>query len=137
MVEPLHIQVRFFDCDMLQHVNNAVYLNYFEEARIHYFRELLGADWDWKTHGVLLRKNELEYIKPVFLNDDVTIQISTQHIGNKSFTLYYELTVNGDLRTTGSSILVCYNNQTHESILIPEQMKIALQLMISKTEQKL
>ena len=71
MLDSYRLQVRFSDCDMMQHVNNAVYLNYFEEARIHYFRQMLGMDWDWKKTGVILRKNELEYLKPVFLHEPV------------------------------------------------------------------
>jgi acyl-CoA thioester hydrolase len=31
-----HIEVRFRDLDALGHVNNAVYLTYFEIARLHY-----------------------------------------------------------------------------------------------------
>jgi len=33
------IQIRFSDCDMLQHVNNAIYLQYFETARINFFNQ--------------------------------------------------------------------------------------------------
>src|SRR6218665_2935682 len=101
------LKVRFSDCDMMQHVNNAVYLNYFEEARIHYFNHLLGLDWDWRKHGVLLRKNELEYLRPILLHEPVTIEVFLKHIGDKSFTLAYEVKVLDDLRTTGTSVLVC------------------------------
>jgi acyl-CoA thioester hydrolase len=66
MIKPLEIQIRFSDCDMMGHVNNAVYLNYFELTRIYYFRELLGKDWDWRKNGIILRKNEIEYFVPVF-----------------------------------------------------------------------
>jgi YbgC/YbaW family acyl-CoA thioester hydrolase len=72
---------------MLQHVNNAVYLSYFEEARIHYFRQLVGIHWDWNKTGILLRKNELEYIKPVFLHDPVEIAVYLKHLGDKSFNV--------------------------------------------------
>jgi acyl-CoA thioester hydrolase len=120
------IKVRFSDCDMMQHVNNAVYLNYFEETRIHYFRQLLGADWDWNKEGILLRKNELEYLKPVFLHDPVEISCFLKHVGEKSFTLAYEVRVNGDLRTTGTSVLVCFDSSMMRSIPIPEKMREGL-----------
>ena len=48
MEQPIKIQVRFSDLDTLGHVNNAVYLSYFEMARIAYFTPLLGENWDWK-----------------------------------------------------------------------------------------
>ena len=40
----LAIQIRWRDLDALGHVNNAVYLTYFELARLAYVRTLLGAD---------------------------------------------------------------------------------------------
>jgi len=126
MIEPLRLKVRFSDCDMMQHVNNAVYLNYFEEARIHYFHKILGTDWDWKREGILLRKNELEYLKPVFLHDPVEITVFLKHLGEKSFTLTYEVRVNQDLRTTGTSVLVCFDSAVMRSISIPAKMREGL-----------
>lgn len=126
MVEPLKIKVRFSDCDMMQHVNNAVYLNYFEETRIHYFRELLGTNWDYNREGILLRKNELEYLKPVFLHDPVEIACFLKHVGEKSFTMAYEVRVNGELRTTGTSVLVCFDSSVMRSIPIPARMREGL-----------
>ena len=38
------IEVRFKDVDSLGHVNNAVYLTYFEIARFHYWKTLFGED---------------------------------------------------------------------------------------------
>jgi acyl-CoA thioester hydrolase len=135
MIDPYKLKVRFSDCDMMQHVNNAIYLNYFEEARIYYFRQLLGTDWDWRKNGVLLRKNELEYLKPVFLNDPVTIEVFLKHVGDKSFTLAYEVKVLGELRTTGTSVLVCYDSIIKTSIPIPTRMKEGLNKLMLKLPQ--
>jgi acyl-CoA thioester hydrolase len=135
MIEPYKLQVRFSDCDMMQHVNNAVYLNYFEEARIHYFRHLLGLEWDWKKTGVLLRKNELEYLKPVFLNDPVEIEVFLKHMGDKSFTLAYEVRVLGELRTTGTSVLVSYDSVIKCSIPVPGRMRESFDRLRLKLEQ--
>jgi len=126
MIEAAKIHVRFSDLDLLGHVNNAVYLSYFEIARVHYFKEILGLDWDWRTHTVLLVKNEVEYIKPILLHDDVRITLFTTSIGNKSFTLRYEVMVDNELRAKGSSVLVSFNAVEQQTILIPEAMKIAL-----------
>lgn len=135
MLDSYKLQVRFSDCDMMQHVNNAVYLNYFEEARIHYFRQVLGIDWDWNKNGVILRKNELEYLKPVLLHDPVEIYVYLKQIGEKSFTLAYEVHVLKEVRTTGSSVMVCYDNSNKCSIPIPYRMREALNKLSLKLEQ--
>ena len=127
MIEPLEIQLRFSDCDMMGHVNNACYLNYFEQARMHYFNQLVGVDWDWKSFGIILRKNTIEYLGPVVLGELPKVSIQVEAIGNKSFTLAYELRVNGELRTLGSSVIVCYNFKEGKTVPIYEQMRRALE----------
>lgn len=129
MISPAKIQVRFSDCDMMGHVNNAVYLSYFEMARIHYFRFLFGTDRDWKKNGVLLRKNEVEYLKPVLLNEEPEIHIFTEHIGTKSFTMAYELMVGEEIRTIGRSVLVCFDSTVNQSIALTAEMKEALETL--------
>jgi acyl-CoA thioester hydrolase len=84
---------------------------------------------------VLLRKNELEYLKPVFLNDPVTIEVFLKHVGDKSFTLAYEVKVLGELRTTGTSVLVCYDSIVKTSIPIPARMKEGLNKLTLKLPQ--
>jgi acyl-CoA thioester hydrolase len=126
-IAPAQIQVRFSDCDMMGHVNNAIYLSYFEMARIHYFRQLLGDNWDWRANGVLLRKNEVEYLLPVLLHEKPDLYVRTLEIGTKSFTLSYELRVGDELRTVGKSVLVCFDQNAHQSIPLSDEWKNALE----------
>ena len=130
MIAPVKIQVRFSDLDVLGHVNNNVYFSYFEMARVHYFRELLGSNWDWKKYGIVLAKNEIEYLRSVLITDSPEIILYTMEIGTKSFTLGYELMVSGILYAKGRSVQVCYNAESQSTIPVPEQMRAALQSII-------
>lgn len=121
MIKPAKIQVRFADCDMMGHVNNAVYLSYFEQARLHYFAQLVGADWDYQKQGTLLVKNEIVYLKPVLLHNQPEIYVHLEEIGEKSFTFGYKVVVNGDVCTTGTSKLVCFDFESKSSVpVFPE-----------------
>ncbi|XOV67504.1 MAG: acyl-CoA thioesterase [Fluviicola sp.] len=126
MIEPARIHVRFSDLDVLGHVNNSIYLSYFEIARVHYFAQLLGKDWDWTNNGVILVKNEVEYHKPILLHDAPFVHIYLAHVGEKSFTLSYEIKVGDTLHTTGKSVLVCFDASKHATIPINAVMKEAL-----------
>lgn len=123
MIQPAQIQVRFSDLDVLGHVNNTVYFSYFEMTRVHYFRELLGIDWDWQSYGIILVKNEIEYKQSVLLNDRPSIAMITEQIGDKSFVLRYELMVNDVLYAVGRSVQVCFDANTHKTISIPAEMR--------------
>ncbi len=124
---PFGIQVRFADIDVMGHVNNSVYLSYFEMTRVHYFEHLLGAKWDYKTDGFLLARNEVDYMRPILLTDKPLIHMKTVHLGNKSFTLSYEIYVGENLCTKGQSVMVGFDSRANQSIVIPAKMREALE----------
>jgi len=130
MIDPMKIQVRFSDVDMMGHVNNAVYLNYFETARMYYFNQLLGRDWDWTSNGIILLRNEVDYVKSVLLQHAPTIKISVEKIGGKSFVLSYELKVDDVVYTRGKSTMVCFNYKQHASVQIPAVLRSKLEELI-------
>ena len=126
MIEPAKIQVRFSDLDVMGHVNNSVYLSYFEMARVHYFAKILGLKWDWNRYGIILVRNEIDYIYPIILHQKPLIYINLESIGNKSFTLSYEIKVDDNIVTKGKSVMVSFDSVQSKSIPIPEVMRNAL-----------
>lgn len=125
------IQVRFSDLDMAGHVHNATYLTYFEQGRIDFFKGIADQEWDWKKKGVVLGRNEIDYVETIKLRDEVFIVTKCEHVGNKSFTLSYELYKkkkgNDILCTKGRTILVCMNFETDESVPLFEEWKELLE----------
>ncbi|HIP36970.1 MAG TPA: acyl-CoA thioesterase [Crocinitomix sp.] len=119
------IQIRFSDCDMLQHVNNAVYLQYFEISRINFFKSEIPT-WDWKKKGIILLKNTVEYKLPLLLTDECRIEVNCIHIGSKSFTLNYNLKVDDNIKCYGESVLVCYDFIENKTIPIPDDLNSVL-----------
>ena len=129
MIKPVQIQIRFADIDSMGHVNNAVYLSYFEFTRVYYFNEILGKNWDWESKGIILAHTELSFIKPIELNDEAFIEMEIGNIGTKSFTFHYTIRVDGEPTTKGSSTLVAFNTKLQESITIPSEMKASFKAL--------
>ena len=79
------VPVRFRDLDVLNHVNNAVFNTYFEEARINFVSGVpeLADSWDQGKSFVLV-KCTLEYLKPVIYPSTLLIGTSGLSIGNTS-----------------------------------------------------
>lgn len=124
---PYEVQIRFADIDMMGHVNNAVYLSYFEMTRVYYMEKLLGSKWNYKKDGFLLARNEIDYIKPIFLHETPQIELKTEKLGNKSFTFTYTIRVNDEVRTKGLSVMVCYDSEENKTVAIPEKMRSAFE----------
>jgi acyl-CoA thioester hydrolase len=135
MLRPYSPEIRFADIDAMGHVNNAVYLSYFEQARIHFFSQILDTKWDWKRQGILVAKNEINYKLPVVLKDRIEIHVTCSHIGTKSFTLTYELRRGEELCTTGSSVLVCFDHNSQRPAVIPQEWREKLFLLSSDQTQ--
>jgi acyl-CoA thioester hydrolase len=130
MISPAKIQVRFADLDVLGHVNNSVYLSYFEITRVHYFRLLLGNEWDWRKFGVVLVRNEIDYKRSILLYDEPEIFMHTEFIGSKSFGLGYELMVKGECYSSGKSVMVCYDANIQATIPVPDMLRMALEKLL-------
>ena len=114
------VEIRFADIDAMGHVNNAVYFSYFEQARMAYFKERVARSWDWNEDGVIVARNEIDYVFPVFLNDRMVIRLWVEHVGTKSFTVCYRVVVGERLCATGKSVLVCFNHKNKATQVLPE-----------------
>ena len=88
-------QIRFGDIDSYHHVNNVVYLQYLEDARVQLthtplpgggtLTDLVGADL-----FTLVGRNEIEYLAPLdFRTEPVYVNIWVTGIGGSSFELGY------------------------------------------------
>jgi acyl-CoA thioester hydrolase len=133
---PLHI--RFNDLDTYGHVNNAVYITYFEEGRKLWFQDRIGKKWDWSKHGILLAKHEVEYKVPLLLTDDACIELWISKVGTKSFEVSYKVySGSGEektLCTTGKSIAVCYNYKQQKTIEVPLEWRRVFEEDLEKAQ---
>jgi acyl-CoA thioester hydrolase len=124
--ETCRIEIRFADIDVMGHVNNAIYLNYFEQARIDFFKKQIGTEWDWTKHGIILGRNEIDYIDPVLFSDDLHIETWCSRIGTKSLEFSYEVFVPGSekkIKAQGKSVMVCFDYHEKKTIPVPEMWK--------------
>ena len=114
------LSVRFRDCDMLAHVNNAVYFTYFEEARVAWWRHLGGAGFSGA--GTVVVHAECDYRVPVLLSHPLEVEVVLIGIGRTSYTLGYRLvrTDTGTLMAEGKTVSVTTDPVTGQPIPVPE-----------------
>jgi acyl-CoA thioester hydrolase len=79
------IRVRFRDLDALNHVNNAVFNTYFEEARVQFIEEIPEFKSSVQTgFSFVLVHLELDYVKPILFKDTILIGSAVEEFGNSS-----------------------------------------------------
>lgn len=89
-----YVRVRFSECDPMGHVNNAVYLNYFDELAI-----LHASAVGWSSQKLLersgslfvARKHEIEYFQPAFVGDWLAVRTWPLSMGAAKGDRYYEV----------------------------------------------
>jgi acyl-CoA thioester hydrolase len=118
------IQLRWKDIDQFGHVNNAVYLTYFETARYYYNRDV--NQWDWNQDQYIIASIKVDYLRPIFYPGDIKVFLRIGDIGDKSFVFHYAITFekNGieKLAATGQSTQVFYDIRNQKTIPIPERI---------------
>jgi thioesterase III len=82
------IKVRGYHIDLYQHVNNARYLEFLEEARWNHYEEAL-ADGKFVREGLafVIVNINISYRKPAFLGQTVEVVTAVKAIGGKSVTM--------------------------------------------------
>ena len=77
------IDVRYRDLDLMGHVNHAVIVSYFEQARNAILHQLPLAP----EAGMVLGELQVRYLAEIGRDDSVDIGTGVSRIGDKSFTL--------------------------------------------------
>ena len=118
------IDIRFVDMDALGHVNNANYFTYIEQARIDYFKTVIGENINWALTGLILAHAEMDYKIPIVLGDSIYVYTQCTRLGNRSFDMAYRFVKLLDgtemEMATGKTTLVCYDYSQKSTIPIPE-----------------
>ena len=88
----LDIPVAWSDMDALGHVNNAMYLRWFESARLHYL-ERAGLLTEAVPTGVgpILARQSIDYARPVTYPDTVRVELTVTRFGTTSFTMAFRI----------------------------------------------
>ncbi len=83
----MKLEKRWSDIDEMGHVNNAIYLTYFEQSRVSYFNEYMK--WNWQEYGVILANSHVDYIRPLLYPEPTFIYTRISRLGGKSFEVQY------------------------------------------------
>lgn len=116
------ITVRYRDLDPQGHVNNTVYLTYLESARLGYYQRVgfyhPGPD---ALTGLVVVRNEIDYLAPILLGDELSVGLRVERLGTKSITFAFQMASPSEERllAQGKSVMVVYDNNTQKGVPIP------------------
>ena len=118
---------RFSDLDPLGHVNNVVFHDYLQEARVGTLRDLGFVRGEGFAQVVV--KQEITHRKPLLLSPEpVVIETWISHLGNSSYTFQYRiLDEHGDIAAEASSIMAVVDPESGRPIRIHPELRAVLE----------
>ena len=125
-------KVKFHEVDMLGVCNNAVYFNYFEDARIDYLQNLSQKyeleEFLKNDSFVIMAHNEIDYINSLHLNDEVTVYTRIDKVSKSSFSFRHYILRDSEKKAIaeGGGVLVHIDKNSRKSLPLPEEFHRAI-----------
>lgn len=118
------LQARYSDYDARGHVNNAVYLTYFELGRMAAWTAASGeADATF-----IIAEARITYRSPAMLGDPLTLEITTSEIRTRAWVWSYRIVDerDGRLVADGATTQVMYDYDARRPVPIPDALREVL-----------
>lgn len=121
-------QLRFSDVDRFGHVNNNVYFSLFDMSKSQYLFDVVGKDI-YDHIAIVVAHIDSNFIAPVFYPEEIFIQTSITHLGNKSFTLHQRAINNRthEVKCDCTTVMVCFDVASNKAIQIPQYFRKAVE----------
>ena len=125
------VQVRFSDVDVYRHVNNVVYFEYFQEARIRMFMELGRGLARTSALQVVIAQADVDYLAPILLRaEPYDCRSQVVHVGRTSLVIESEI-ADGDRPLARARVVLVFfdpetQRPTEPSAEYQERLRAAL-----------
>ncbi len=94
------VQIRFNDIDLFGHLNNSIYLQFMDLAKMRYFSQFMeGGKFSTEDLELVVVNINCNFYSPTYIHEELEVFTATASISNKSLTLEQRV-VN---KTTGTS----------------------------------
>ena len=119
------LTIRFHEVDMLGVCNNAVYINFFETARLEYIKAagLMPEKGIFSDGNIFFMvRNEINYCSHAYYDDVLEVYSRISYIKNSSFG-YDHLIVKqktGEIIVDGKGVVVYVDPRTRKAISLPD-----------------
>ena len=123
-------RVRFGDLDAMRHLNNVVFLRYFESARIAFLRSIAPehdpARPETGPFGVIFAECHISYRSPVHFDEQVDVTCTVGEVRRSAFRLNFAMQVGDRLVAEGHGWLVGFDYAEQHSSPLPKALRESL-----------
>ena len=127
----VELPVAWGDMDAFGHVNNTVYIRWFETARI-VLCERLGLTIDRPEGlGPILATVTCDFVRPVEYPATIVTKARVTKIGGRSFGVEHVVTSGAEVVASGTAVIVLFDYAAGETVAVPDEVRDAISSLAS------
>ncbi|MDR2125899.1 MAG: acyl-CoA thioesterase [Prevotellaceae bacterium] len=127
------IQIRFSDIDRLGHVNNSIYSQYLDVARLDYLKKTISKFIKWDEKIVVIVHIDNDFLLPTLIDDTIFVTTEIIKIGNRSIDMNQQIIDDrGNIKVKSHCVFSTLDVQSGTSFLIPDEWKKCIEKFESK-----
>lgn len=101
------VQLRFNDVDMFGHVNNAVYLQFFDMGKLAYFKQFMGGDFEHEPTVPVVANINVTFYNPTLIDERIEVLTAVASVSHSSLVLEQRIvTDKGEVKCTATTVMV-------------------------------
>lgn len=121
------VQLRFNDIDMFGHVNNAMYLQYFDMGKLAFFKQYMDGDFEHQPTVPVVVNINVDFHQPTLIDEHIFVETAMEHIGDTSLTLVQRIiTDRGTVKCSARTVMVNIDVATHQPATVSPAWREAL-----------
>lgn len=125
----LHLRLDWSEMDLFGHINNVHYFKFIQASRVNYWEHVGFMNRYFKEKiGPILVSTGCQFSKPLFYPDNITIEVRMEFMKTTSIGLHHRiLNGRGELSAEAHDVIVLYNFDKNEKVVIPEELRKAIE----------
>jgi acyl-CoA thioester hydrolase len=123
------ITVRFSETDALGHVNNVSYFIYLEQARVEFFKAVMGGSIPVGEWPCVVAQVGCQFKRQAYFDQRLIVRTGVSKLGNSSvsFIQRIEDAETGEVIAVGDSVIVFFDFVAQNSMVIPADVRQRLE----------
>ncbi|HHT11624.1 MAG TPA: hypothetical protein GX013_00425 [Propionibacterium sp.] len=114
--------LRWSDMDAQGHMNNAVMVDYLQEARVVFLRS--GPASALLDEGIVVVRHQVEYRRPIHYDEDaVVVELGVSTLGASRVELAYEITQGGEVSIVARTLLCAFSFDEQKPIKLKSEYR--------------
>ena len=119
------METRWYDEDMLGHINHGTAVAYFEDARVRHAHDIGLFPYDTDKFPFIVASMTFSFLKQIKHPKNLTVGLKISRIGGKSFDYEYGLFMENDEECAISCnmTMVCFDFSDQKSVQVFDEIK--------------